>query len=34
MHDKLARLETFLADLDARARLYRRRAKSRQSERR
>jgi DNA-binding transcriptional MerR regulator len=34
MRAKLARLETFLADLDARAALYRRRAKSRQSERR
>jgi DNA-binding transcriptional MerR regulator len=34
MRAKLARLETFLADLDARARLYRRRAKSRQGERR
>jgi DNA-binding transcriptional MerR regulator len=34
MRAKLARLETFLADLDARAALYRRRAKSSQSERR
>jgi DNA-binding transcriptional MerR regulator len=34
MRTKLARLETFLADLDARAALYRRRARSTQSEHR
>jgi DNA-binding transcriptional MerR regulator len=34
MRTKLARLETFLADLDARAALYRRRAGSTQRERR
>jgi MerR family transcriptional regulator, repressor of the yfmOP operon len=34
MRSKLARLETFVADLDARAALYRRRARDRQREQR